>query len=248
VRLHVLSDLHLERAPFEPPPSEADVVILAGDVARGSDGVRWARNWSGAQPVLYVAGNHEFYGHAWPDLLATMREAAEGSAVRVLEDEQAVIAGVRFLGCTLWSDFAVAGEEQRKASMSTCARVVLDYRVIRRADRTLTPADTLAVHETSRRWLEARLAEPHPGPTVVITHHAPLIRSRPASPLMRAVAGAFVSDLTELMGDDRVDLWVFGHTHVAADLDIRGTRVMSNPRGYPRQEIAGWDPARVVEL
>lgn len=250
MRLHVLSDLHLEQAPFQPPRCEADVVILAGDVARGSDGVRWARDWPDAPPVLYVAGNHEFYGHAWPGLLASLREVAAGSTVRVLEDEQAVIGGVRFLGCTLWSDFACAGAEQREVSMATCARVVVDYRAIRRdADGgALRPADTLAAHLASRDWLAARLAEPHDGPTVVITHHAPLIRSRPASPLLQAVAGAFVSDLTELMGGERADLWVFGHTHVAADLDVRGTRVVSNPRGYPRQDIAGWDPARVVEV
>jgi predicted phosphodiesterase len=82
----------------------------------------------------------------------------------------------------------------------------------------------------------------------VVTHHAPLIRTRPSSPVMRALAGAFVSDVTYLMGGDRVALWVFGHTHRVADLERDGTRVVSNPRGYPHQPVAGFDPACVMEV
>jgi hypothetical protein len=75
-----------------------------------------------------------------------------------------------------------------------------------------------------------------------------LIRTRPSQPLLRALAGAFASDVTDLMGIDRVALWIFGHTHRAADVDVRGTRIVSNPCGYPGQDIAGFDPARVIEL
>jgi predicted phosphodiesterase len=54
--------------------------------------------------------------------------------------------------------------------------------------------------------------------------------------------------VTDLMGGDRVIVWIFGHTHRVADLDIRGTRVLSNPRGYPHQPVAGFDPYCVIEL
>jgi predicted phosphodiesterase len=75
-----------------------------------------------------------------------------------------------------------------------------------------------------------------------------LIRSRPASPTWRALASAFVSDLTALMGIERAALWIFGHTHRVADLDVRGTRVLSNPRGYPHEPVAAFDAGCVVEL
>jgi predicted phosphodiesterase len=250
VRLHVLSDLHLERERFAPPAVDADVVVLAGDVWTGQRGVQWAREWADKRPVVYVAGNHEFYGHALPELIGDLRAAAAGSPVRVLENDELTIAGVRFLGCTLWSDFDFDGAERRAASMRVCARVVNDYAYVRagHGGRTLAPEDTLTVHLESRRWLEQRLAEPYGGPTVVVTHHAPLIRGRPAAALLRAVAGAFASDLTALMGADRVALWIFGHTHRAADLDVRGTRVISNPRGYPHEPVAGFDPSYVIEI
>jgi predicted phosphodiesterase len=248
VRLHVLSDLHRERGAWEPPRVDADVVILAGDVARGTDGVAWARRWAGDRPVLYVSGNHEPYGHALPTLTGELRRAAAGSGVRVLENDEVALDGVRFLGCTLWSDFLFGGPEERAASMALCDRVVNDYEHIAfgAERRRLRPADTLRFHELSRRWLYARLAQPWDGPTVVVTHHAPIVRSRPEQAFTRALAGAFASDLSPLMGGERVALWIYGHTHRAADLSLRGTRVVSNPRGYPHEPAAGFDPGLVV--
>jgi hypothetical protein len=215
-------------------------------VARGARGVAWARGWADGAPVLYVAGNHEFYGHALPDLFADLRGAAAGSDVHVLEDEELVLGGVRFLGCTLWSDFAFAGPESREDAMRICGRLVSDYGQISHDGRKLEPRDTLARHVASRAWLAERLAAPHDGPTVVVTHHAPLIRTRPRQALLRALGGAFASDLSDLMGGPAV--WVYGHTHRAADLDVNGTRVISNPRGYPEQPVDGFDAGRVIAL
>jgi predicted phosphodiesterase len=250
VRLFVLSDLHLERQPFTPPPVQADVVVLAGDIAIGTSGVEWAREWADGRPVLYVVGNHELYGHSLPALIGELRAAAAGSSIHVLENDELVVEGVRFLGCTLWSDFEFDGTERRAEAMLLSERVVNDYGQIAIGSdgRALAPADTRRLHLSSRAWLQQRLQMEHPGPTVVVTHHAPLIRSRPSSPVLRALAGAFASDVTELMGGDRVALWIFGHTHRVADLELRGTRVVSNPRGYPHQPVVGFDPALVVEL
>jgi Calcineurin-like phosphoesterase len=226
------------------------VVVLAGDVARGTRGIEWARRWAGGRRVLYVAGNHEFYGGTLPDLVGQLRAAAADSPVHVLEHDELVLDGVRFLGCTLWSDFDFDGAARRSAAMELCARVVNDYEHIEFGPqaRTLQPRDTRTLHVASRRWLDKRLAEAHAGPTVVITHHAPVIRTRPPEAFMRALAGAFASDLTALMGADRAAAWIFGHTHRAADLDVHGTRVVSNPRGYPDQPVEGFDPGRVIDL
>jgi predicted phosphodiesterase len=249
VRLHVLSDLHLERGPFRPPGVDADAIVLAGDIATGTRGVDWARRWARDRPVLYVAGNHEFYGHGMPGLIDQLRNAAAGSSVRVLENDEVILDGARFLGCTLWSDFDFDGPERRAGAMQLCEKVVNDYEQIRFGPtaRALAARDTRMFHLSSRRWLAQRLAQPHDGPTVIVTHHAPLIRTRPPLAQLRAIAGAFASDLTDLMGADRVALWIFGHTHRVADLELRGTRILSNPRGYPQQPVAGFDPTCVVE-
>jgi predicted phosphodiesterase len=250
LRLHVLSDLHLEREPFAPDPVDADAVVLAGDIAPGTAGIEWIQDHFDGRPVLYVAGNHEFYGHDLPGLTGRLRDAASGSTVHVLENDEVVLDGVRFLGCSLWSDFDFAGAENRANSMRICERLVNDYKQIRSSElgRRLLAEDTRTAHLTSRAWLAERLSTPHDGPTVVITHHSPVVREPPENPVLAAIGGAFASDLTELMGAGAVDLWVFGHIHRTVDMRVNGTRVLSNQRGYPHEPVAGFEPGMVVEV
>jgi predicted phosphodiesterase len=250
VKLHVISDLHLEHAPFTVPEVEADVVVLAGDIAPGTAGIEWMRRQLDGRPVLHVAGNHEFYGEDLPGLTTRLKDAADGSQINVLENDEVVIDGVRFLGCSLWTDFDFAGAENRASTMRICERLVNDYKRIRASElgRPLRAHDTRELHTASRAWLTERLASRHDGPTVVITHHAPLVRARPENPLMAAVGGAFASDLSELMDAEAVDLWIFGHIHRAVDTEVHGTRVLSNQRGYPHEPVAEFDPELVVEV
>ena len=140
-------------------------------------------------------------------------------------------------------DFDFDGADRRQISMRVCGRVVRDYQEIEYGPerRPLTPADTRAAHLVSREWLSERLAEPFDGTTVVVTHHQPLITGQPPDAALRAIAGAFVSDLSPLIGADREALWIFGHTHRFADLVHDGTRVLSNQRGYPHERVAGFD-------
>src|SRR3989304_7791803 len=58
VRLRILSDLHLEIWPFELPPVDADLVVLAGDIANGAEGIEWARRAFDV-PGIYVPGKHD---------------------------------------------------------------------------------------------------------------------------------------------------------------------------------------------
>jgi hypothetical protein len=224
-------------------------VVLAGDIGRGVAGLQAAATWWPEQPIVYVSGNHDPYGHGLPQLTSRLRvvAAAFGGRVHVLERDEAIIGGVRFLGCTLWSDFDVGGPDERDRAMTICGELLNDYEHITwtPASRRLRPDDTLRLHQISRHWLAHRLSVPYDGPTVVVTHHAPLPpRDLPGDPMRRALAGAFVSDLTGLMGADRIALWIHGHTHRRVDVAVRGTRVVSNPRGYPHEPVEGFDPAR----
>src|SRR5882672_12476553 len=97
VRIRVYSDIHLERAPFSPPENDADVVVLAGDIANGAAGIEWAHQ-TFQTPVFYLAGNHEYYEGEFESVQVAMR-AAVGGAVELLDCTRAVIGGVRFLGC-----------------------------------------------------------------------------------------------------------------------------------------------------
>lgn len=244
MRIRVLSDLHLEAAPFEPPAAAADVVVLAGDIHNGAAGVEWARHHF-AGPVIFVAGNHEPFDAEFHATAAALRAAAAGSNVTVLDCGEAELAGVRFLGCTLWSDFALYGPAGREIALETLRRVAPDFRVIAFGERRFTTDDWLALHRAHRAWLEARLAAPFAGPTVVVTHFlphpagiAPRFATHPLNP-------AFASDLEPLLG--RATLWIHGHTHAASDYRAGGTRIVCNPRGYPG-EPTGFRPDLVVAV
>ncbi len=234
MRIHLLSDLHNEFDLFEPEVRDADVVILAGDINVKTRGVEWAKN-TFTCPVLYVPGNHEFYGGHLTRTLEKMR-AASSDQVRVLDRDEVILSGVRFLGATMWTDFAATGNPPIAAF--TAQNGLNDFKQIRTADfRRIRPADLISESAKTRDWLRAKLADPFDGPTVVITHHAPSMRSLEDNPHAGGhLDAAFANRWEDLMGGDQVALWVHGHSHTAVDYDVAGTRVVCNPRGYPGED------------
>lgn len=244
MKLHVLSDLHCEFAPYEPAEvarNSADVVILAGDIDHGVAGIEWAARAFAGKPVVFVAGNHEFYGNHWEDALVQMRIAAERCGVHFLEDDEFIISGVRFLGTSLWTDFCLYGQPRQDASMYLFAKGLNDCRQISASSplsprARLTPAMVLARHESTRAWLQTRLELPFHGRTVVVTHHAP--SSRSVAPRFRGdrLSPGFASELPLEMLQNAA-LWIHGHMHDSCDYEVGAEhlvcRVICNPRGYP---------------
>lgn len=253
MKLNILSDLHLGQGGLAPPANDADLVILAGDIARPGPAIAWAAQLG--KPVLYVAGNHEFYGASLAGTARALREASAGTQVRVLDDEQVVIGGVRFLGTTLWTDFLLFGDgEGRARAQVEAQRFMRDFSRIFVDDeqrQPLSPQHSARLFERHAAWLAQRLAEPHAGPTVVITHHAPARGSIHPRFAGSPVNACFVSDAQALLGADRVQLWIHGHTHDSFDYRVNGTRVVCNPRGYARDgvnENASFDPDFTVDI
>ena len=267
MKLLILSDPHLEFHAFEPPKDrDFDVVILAGDIYDpGTSGIEWARRadkFGVTTPVVMVAGNHEYYDTVMTTEREAMQVAAAGTNVRMLDGHEAVIGGVRFLGCTLWTDFAVHIEVEAKLfgkprmmsnpgkALTMVEHSLTDYQLImmedirddgdeleeplmpiRRADRRLRGADTLAIHQRQRAWLRSKLEEPFDGPTVVVTHHAPHRGSLSPRYANEWSSAGFINELPAQFFKVPV-LWVHGHTHNSFDYQVGNCRVVCNPRGY----------------
>lgn len=244
MRIHLLSDLHNEFSPFTPVVRDADVVILAGDIDVKARGLEWARQEFHCN-VLYVPGNHEFYGGHLTRTLQKMRSVSD-ERVRVLDRDEACIGGVRFLGATMWTDFAATGNSPL-ASLNAHSSMN-DFRQIRTENyRRIWPSDLICESLKTRAWLETKLSEPCDCPTVVITHHAPSLRSLLGSPHAGThLDAAYCNNWDDLMGSGLL-LWVHGHSHTAVDYKVAGTRVVCNPRGYPGEQT-GFDPALVITL
>src|SRR4051812_30195198 len=107
MRIQVLSDLHIDIFNFEPERIEADVVVLAGDILTEHYGLPWARRAFPDQPIIYVMGNHEFYDARYERVLERAREEASKLDVQLLECNETVLFGTRFLGATMWTDFEI---------------------------------------------------------------------------------------------------------------------------------------------
>ncbi len=248
MRLHILSDLHLESEPFTPPGVEADVVILAGDVSTGRNGLKWALATFPERPVVYVLGNHEFYGQKLQKLIVELREMARGTNVHVLEDESWTVGDVTFLGATLWTDFALNGNPV--VSEVVAQTGMNDYRRIRTLPnyKRLRPADTRQLHAQSRKWLEDQLFALKGQKVVVVTHHAPSPESIPVAFDGDAFNPAFASNMRRFIAETGAKLWVHGHLHSPSDYTVGDTRVLANPRGYPTESRRGFQPGLAVEV
>jgi len=245
VKLHIVSDLHLEHDPdWRLPATEADVLILAGDIAPGLRGM--GAFYKYGKPVLYVPGNHEYYGENLPGLAAAMRLYAKPAGISVLDNDEVVIDGVRFLGTTLWTDFELYGEPRRDQAFAYADKHLNDYITIRNGSGGwFTARQSAELHARAATWLAGKLDEPFPGTTVVITHHAPHPNSAHKRYNGHLLNGAFVSDLTRLMG--KAALWIHGHTHDSFDYAVAGTRVIANPKGYVN-ENKEFRPDLVIEV
>jgi predicted phosphodiesterase len=236
MRIHLLSDLHNEFRPFVPEAVDADVVILAGDIDVKARGVAWAKQ-AFSCPVLY--GGH------LNNTLLKMRLASD-ERVRVLDRDEVIIGGVRFLGATMWTDFTATGN-QSVASVQA-QHAMNDFRQIRTDNyRRIRPADLVEQSVMTYDWLRSKIAEPYSGLTVMITHHAPTLLSLAGvSHAGTHLDAAYANHWEALMGGS-IALWVHGHSHAAVDYNIAGTRVVCNPRGYPGQDT-GFISSLVITL
>jgi len=231
MKLLVLSDLHLEFSGFTPPKVESDVIVLAGDIWIGSKGIGWARESFPEKEIIYVAGNHEFYGSQRLNTLAELSIVANDCGVRFLDNQETEINGVRFLGSTLWSDFMLFGKKEQQRAMAEAQRCISDFRVIHEGGRGhFSPSHCIELFEKSRTWLETKLSEKFDGKTVVVTHHLPSARSVADRFSSDILSASFASNLDHLFG--KADLWIHGHTHDNFDYKASGTRILCNPRGY----------------
>lgn len=248
MKLHILADLHIEFEHFKPPDTDADVVVLAGDIHLGRKGIEWAIQTFANKSVLYILGNHEFYGKALPKLSKELIKQAKQKNVIILDNTEIVLGGIRFLGCTLWTDFKLLGNPS--VAGFKAQNMMIDYSRIRVSPqyRRLRPADTISLHSKSKSWLASKFRERFNGTTIVVSHHAPSIKSIPSALRNDLISSAYASDLEGLVSGSNAKLWIHGHIHSFSDYYLGKTRVICNPKGYPDEPVQNFDPKMVVEV
>lgn len=264
MKVSLISDLHFETAPAWSFPENLprfDVAILAGDIDcpldRTIDRIAATPCLTG-KPVVVVPGNHEFDGGVFQDVLVAGEvKAAANPHVHLLHRKTIVIQGVRFVGATLWTDYELNGTT--RASMILAGQEMPDHKAIRYREPSghlsrFMPWHTRREHKLDRAFIEAELASPFDGPTVVVTHHLPSRQSIATRFVGNPLNPAFASELAPLIATFQPALWAHGHTHHSNDYRIGETRILSNPKGYgpfvgkPRTENPSFQPAMIVEV
>jgi predicted phosphodiesterase len=260
VKLWILSDLHIEQSLWDLPAvrPDYDVLVAAGDIHFATDAVLWLAQRAVGKPVVYVPGNHEWYGYkrrlVIEEELPAARKLASELGVHFLWDDEVVINGVRFLGTSLWTDYALHWEVAD--SMAYAKWRMNDHRVIfPRADmKPLEPSEARSWHCKSRAWLTEQLREKFSGRTVVVTHHLPHPRSIAPQYTGNHLNPAYCSDLSDLVESSGAALWVHGHTHSSCNYMAGRTQIVANPKGYgPRSpgghiENQSFDERLVIEI
>lgn len=279
MKIQLLSDLHLEAHPHwkaQPAPG-ADLLVLAGDIGSYQPGSQLGDSDFGLgqfsplngwpTPVIFVPGNHEYDGLDFDEAHARLRETCARLGLLWLERETLVVAGVRLVGTTLWSDFdalapavAPAAPARHGAPVNALAlQLKARDKAFRAANyylrKTMTTrrgepwlADGLREQAlVCQDWLRSTLAQPFDGPTVAITHFAPsLMSADPRYGLTPGTAG-FCNALDDLL--PQAQLWLHGHLHAPSDYVHRGCRVVANPLGYARKnEQINFQPRQLIGI
>lgn len=253
-RFWVASDLHLEflgeserywslmvcrwKKQFEIDRPHA--LILAGDIHFIHIVPRVLKYfWNSFKiPVIFVAGNHEFYQTSGPrfdhpyEAIEKLKEEVGKfyGDIRVLHRDSTTVNNVIIHGCTLWAD----------GKAGTLKDGIADYRMI----RCWNQHSMIQSHQCDLEWLQSVLEKCKPSPTVigapyypqiVVTHHMPSLQAID-SKYKDIPNGEFASDLDWVMKSYKPCTWIFGHTHSDFEGYVDNTHLICHPAGYPGEK------------
>lgn len=247
LKVSFASDLHIEFGGIElQNDDDSDLLILAGDICLAAhistfdvDPYKRKRYDTffqsvsdGWKKVIYVFGNHEYYHHDYQDTYPEIRDylANNYPNITVFDPRAEMIDGVHVIGTTLWSSFS----NGNPISMLNASQGMNDFRIIRNDGKVMTPEFIYTRHQTELKFIENALIQHPDVPTVVVTHHAPSIRSISNRYKSDPITDAYATELDEfIMSHPQIQFWIHGHTHHNVDYPVGDhTRVVSNQRGY----------------
>lgn len=250
MKIAIASDMHLEHGGWDFDFPEADVLVLAGDILVIDDlrksfeftihGVA-ARNFlieasSLYKHVVYVPGNHEFYGGCVDNSSEIVFKFFKENGITNISygsKESITIDDVTFIFATLWTDLNKSDPMVVvSANMADYDHIMILDSDTRSGDRYLTSMDTAKIHIEHKNFIEYKLHHCSEK-VVVVTHHAPNMMSCENN--MTSVSDYYYccTDLDDLILDNpSIKYWIHGHLHTRRAYTIGDTTVISNCRGY----------------
>ena len=255
IALH--SDLHLDIQPAHEKwlRRTPDILILAGDITRIDKAEKLLVELTETHPlleVIYVTGNHEYY-----DIADMMKAEAELAAalinhprIHFLQCESVELSGIRFIGCTGWSQMLALGKAEQQKVQEKVGKVINDFYLIGIDGRRFTPNDCIQLGKQHYQWLESQLSLPRDKKTktVVITHFSPSLKTSHPLFSIDEISAYFCASFDALIEKYQPEIWAFGHTHANFDIPMGKTRVVSNQQGYGHECKDSYEPNMVIWL
>ena len=269
MKIAYASDLHLEFQHITLNNTEnADVLVLAGDIctvkhfhSRPEMELAYHEFFKNVSEqfkyVLYVVGNHEHYHYQFVHTVNDLKlKLAEFKNIYVLDNEVFDIENYTFVGSTLWTDM----NDECPLTMNAASFAMPDFKIVKYFDGVnymkFTPQQSVREHTKSLKYIKHVIRNCNDKDyyldreVIVVTHHSPSHKSiHPKFAHEELMNGAFHSKLDYMMEmADNVKLWIHGHTHDPFDYVIGITRVLCNPRGYPKENGHGSFKLQYVEV
>lgn len=245
MKINIVSDLHIDKAPYEQPFISSDLLIIAGDTCPLHDEEmlhRFLRTIPHSQRTLYLLGNHEFLFTPANTVIPRLREIMKQYPhIQVVDNETIEIDNIRFLCSTLWSDFLGSGEIHYQTNKQLMTNTFLSTNTFfhnKYGEKKLVTVDDVENKSIkAKQYLENELQKPFLGKTIVVTHFAPFKKSE-ENRFIGSTTSAFWVNSLEYLQKYQPHFWLHGHIHEHKDyFTPYGTRVIANPRGNKRKTI-----------
>lgn len=258
MKFALFSDIHNEfRKEWFIPKPDADVIVFCGDVINGKSIIDYYQTVLDENPgkqIVFINGNHEYYGHEKIFLDETVSEFfKDNSNIHFLNNEIFEFENVFFIGSTLWTNFnkSIVSEHDSYNRLS-------DFRQIRVQQDEYSFA-AYVKPEHMRRWFNEGInfisqsvrACPSDKTPVILTHFVPSKNIEHSRIPSDSLTDYFNPDCeTDIAEFGRETIWCYGHNHCNefSGNMIHNATFYTNQLGYPREGTGGDDIGLIIEV
>jgi Icc-related predicted phosphoesterase len=201
----------------------ADIIVIAGDLQVNKEVIPWLQyiDENAQCPVLFVPGNHEYYG-AWKNNMDMMLKEEKFKNVHVLIQGTFEFMGITFAGATGWWDASMGVEHTR--ALNDFSRI-MDIK--ENANGTVWGV-------RDRRFFQEVLEKTDR--VICISHNAPSYKSILPQFASSDINECFANHWDKMIIKHQPIAWIHGHMHNTIEYTLGQTEVLCNPYGYAGYE------------
>ena len=265
VKFDILSDVHIDfwvknaqrlgkhkRFIEQRIKRDGDHIIIAGDISHGmKSGLAFLKQLKNFyKRVIIVFGNHDYYmPHSEKDRYADYKEKMidyenklRDLGIDILTGQTIDVDGIKIFGTGMWYDFSY-GKKMRKG--------VSDFVIGHNWDSGMNDANwikglkgehPLVSYKNNLELFDVEydklMGDEFIMADMIVSHIQPLNEMKYIDPRFQhdLLTGCFAFNGMDLLDITTAKHWIYGHTHTIQEYDVKGTKLICNPLGYPNYD------------